>query len=47
MEPQLAAVPTFQPKTLTTGVAPSRAAAPYVAAIVCDSPGQSVMSLSE
>ena len=36
---------TFQPDTLTTGVAPCRSAEFQVTVSVCDSPGNSVMSL--
>ena len=36
---------TFQPDTLTTGVAPCRSAEFQVTVTVCDSPGNSVMSL--
>src|SRR5215467_8191305 len=36
---------TFQPDTLTTGVAPCRSAEFQVTVSVCDSPGKSVMSL--
>src|SRR5947207_5074722 len=36
---------TFQPDTLTTGVAPCRSAEFHVTVSVCDSPGNSVMSL--
>src|SRR5262249_4930565 len=37
---------TFHPDTLTTGVAPCRSAEFQVTVSVCDSPGNSVMSLS-
>src|SRR5215472_1060940 len=37
---------TFQPDTLTTAVAPCRSAEFQVTVSVCDSPGNSVMSLS-
>src|SRR5947207_15605061 len=36
---------TFQPDRLTTGVAPCRSAEFHVKVSVCDSPGNSVMSL--
>src|SRR5262249_44776687 len=36
---------TFQPETLTTGVAPCRSAEFQVTVMVCDSPGHRVMSL--
>src|SRR5215831_2667090 len=35
----------FQPDTLITGVAPCRSAESYVTVRICDSPGNSVMSL--
>jgi hypothetical protein len=37
---------TFQPETLMTGVAPRRSAGRYLTISVCDSPGNSVTSLS-
>ena len=42
----MSTVPAFQPETLITGVAPCRSAELYVTVRVCDSPGNSVTSLS-